>query len=125
MGWMLTLAIVGVIAFGGYVVAARPAWAEPYVAPLLGGNTPANVPALTTQQASYNLQVTVPSGSDQTTVLAEFRRAFEAAAQAQYGPTTQVSPNQPPASIGTPTLISDDGTTATYQATIQGLISRP
>jgi len=128
VNWMLTLAVLGAVLFGGYIYAARPAWAEPYVAPLLElvpTTAPTAAPALSAQPARYDLEVVVPSGADQAAIREAFLTAFAQRAAAELGPGTQIFQNRPPSYIGSPQQVSDDGAQATYRATVEGYVYRP
>jgi serine/threonine-protein kinase len=126
--WMLTLAVVALVALGGYVYMARPAWAEPYVGPLLElvpTAAPTSAPALSAQLVRYELEVAVPSGADAATIRQAFLDAFAERAVAELGASTLVFQNRPPSYIGSPELIADAGGQASYRATMEGSVYRP
>jgi hypothetical protein len=129
---VLTLALVAAVGLGTFVYFARPAWAEPYVGRILellpadgpGGATP--TPQLTSRQVVYDLQVTVVGSPDAAGLRAAFLEAFAAQARAEFGDSTQVNLNSPPAYVGgAPALLSEAGGQATYSARMQGYIYAP
>lgn len=132
---VLTAALLGAIGLGAYVYFQRPAWAEPYVGPVLdlvptalpGAQTSAppgpTAQPVPTGPVSFELEVTVSSGADAAAVRQAFLEAYAARAQAEYGPTARVNTNVPPGYIGgAPALVSDDGAQKTYTATVQGYL---
>lgn len=126
---VLTLAVVVAIGVGAYVYFQRPAWAEPYVGPVLdilpGQATPAPTPGtvITSRPVTYELRVTLPAGSDAETIRRAFDEAFLAAARAEYGPSTQVNPNVPLSYVGgQPAQIAEENGQATYSVQVQGFI---
>lgn len=133
---VLTIAIVGAIGLGAYVYLQRPAWAEPYVGPILEAvptiipGAPTSPPAAPTARpvpsgpVSFELQVTVSAGSDAATIRQAFVDAYVARVEAEYGPNARVNTNVPPSPIGAPALVSDEGGQATYTATVQGYLFR-
>ncbi|MEI8167082.1 MAG: hypothetical protein WCG26_11920, partial [Chloroflexales bacterium] len=106
----------------------RPYWAEPYVGPIIrvlpgqptAGPTGQPIPS----QATFQLEVTVPSGSDAATIRKAFRDAFTTRAQVEYGATARVNQNVPPSLMGDPVLVRDSGTEATYTVQMQGFLYR-
>jgi serine/threonine-protein kinase len=128
--FVLTLAVIGTIGLGAFVYFVRPAWAEPYVGTFLEslptGATATPATPLTSRQVSYEIQVTVPSGSSPAAILQAFRNAFAAQAQLEYGPNTRVNANIPPGYVGgAPVPVSDDGAQAVYRVQMQGYIFAP
>jgi serine/threonine-protein kinase len=128
----LTLALLAALGLGTFVYFARPAWAEPYVGPILDllpgegspGATP--TPQLTSRQVVYDLQVTVVGSPDAAGLRAAFLEAFAAQARAEFGPTTQVNLNSPPAYVGgAPALVSEGGGQSIYSARMQGYVYAP
>lgn len=124
IGWMITLTLIGTVILGSYVIAIRPAWAEPYMSGFLPGATPTSTP-LRVEQVSYPLEVQVPANTDEATLLATFRAAFLARARLDFGPNTLTASNLPPSYIGAPQLVASDGTTATYRVQMQGYVTLP
>ncbi len=130
--FVLTLALLTTLGLGAFVYFARPEWAEPYVGPILdllpgdgpGAATP--TPQLTSRQVMYDLQVTVPANPEAGALREAFLEAFAARAQAEFGASTQVNLNSPPAYVGgAPILVSEEGGQATYSARMQGYVYAP
>jgi hypothetical protein len=71
-----------------------------------------------------DLEIIVPDGTD---VLVAYQEAFIKLARQdpKYGPGAIISPNAPPAFIGTPQKISSDAQGTRYRATVQGLVYVP
>jgi hypothetical protein len=69
-------------------------------------------------------EIIVPAGKD---VLEAYREAFIQLARQdpKYGAEAIVSPNAPPAFVGTPEQISKDSQGTRYRATMQGLVYIP
>ncbi|MCX7789317.1 MAG: protein kinase [Chloroflexaceae bacterium] len=129
--FVLILALVGAMALGAYVYVQRPAWAEPYVAPLLGPVSPAqpeitptSVPA-TPRLASFDLEVSVPESAGIGDVRAELVRAFEERARVEFGPEARLNPNALPAPIGEPQVVARASGQVTYRARVQGYVYVP
>lgn len=127
----LTLAVVAAVALGAYVYLERPAWAEPYVAPLLGPAptarpepAPTGVPAVP-RLASFDLEVSVPEGAGIGDVRAELVRAFEVQARVAFGPEARLNPNAPPTPIGEPQVVARESGQVTYRARVQGYVYVP
>ncbi|HMQ33783.1 MAG TPA: hypothetical protein PKD53_23825, partial [Chloroflexaceae bacterium] len=133
--FVLTVAIIAALGLGAYVYFQRPAWAEPYVGPILelvptalpgaptGAPAPSAPRAVPTGPVTFELTVTVPAGSDQATIRAAFIEAFASRAQAEYGPAARVNMNVPPSYVGgAPALTQEAGAEATYSATVQGYL---
>ncbi|MBX0328102.1 protein kinase [Oscillochloris sp. ZM17-4] len=128
VSWMIALLVVATIGLGAYVYVARPAWAEPYLAPLTN-LVPTSAPTnLTSQLVQITVTIQVPAGSSNQEITNALRAAFATTAKAQYGEGTLVNPNSPPSPIsGTIEQLGDPDASgmATYQATMQGYIYTP
>ncbi|MCS6881808.1 MAG: serine/threonine-protein kinase [Oscillochloridaceae bacterium] len=127
----LALALAGAAALGAYVYTQRPAWAEPYVAPLLSpfpttqpDTTPTGVPAIP-RLATFDLEVTVPESAGPADVRAELISAFEERARVAFGPNARLNPNAPPTPIGEPQVVARKNGQVTYQARMQGYVYMP
>jgi len=127
----LTLALVGAVALGAYVYLERPAWAEPYVAPLLGPATtsqpapaPTAVPAVP-RLVSFDLEVRVPEGAGSSEVRAALINAFEERARVEIDPEARLNPNAPPTPIGEPQVVAHESGQVTYRARVQGYVYTP
>jgi serine/threonine-protein kinase len=127
----LTLALVGAVALGAYVYLERPAWAEPYVAPLLGPATtsqpapaPTAVPAVP-RLVSFDLEVRVPEGAGSSEVRAALINAFEERARVEIDPEARLNPNAPPTPIGEPQVVARESGQVTYRARVQGYVYTP
>lgn len=127
----LALALAGAVALGAYVYIQRPAWAEPYVAPLLSPSSaaqpdpvPTGLPSLP-RLASFDLEVSVPESAGPGDVRAELVRAFEERARVEFGPNARLNPNAPPAPIGEPQVAARDNGQVTYRARMQGYVYVP
>jgi serine/threonine-protein kinase len=125
-GLLVLLLVVGLV--GATVALAFPSIIDQYVPGLL--STPAQptpeqkvyVPA-----GTFTLQdqeIIVPAGRD---VREAYQEAFIQLARQdpKYGPEAIVSPNAPPAFIGTPEKIGQDAQGTRYRATMQGLVYVP
>ncbi len=127
----LTLALLGAVALGAYVYFERPAWAEPYVAPLLGPAStaqPTTVPTgvpVAPRLATFDLEVTVPEGAGSDAVRAALVSAFEERARSEFGPAARLNPNAPPAPIGEPQVVARESGQVTYRARVQGYVYMP
>lgn len=124
ISWMFTLTLIGIIGLGGYVLATRPAWAEPYLSGILPGSAPTSAPLQVTL-VTYTLEVQVPAGADETALLNAFRAAFLARARFDYGTGTLTASNLPPTYVGEPQRIAGDDVTATYRVEMQGYVTVP
>ena len=130
--WTLTLALMCALGLGVFVFTQRPAWAEPFVGSVLGllpegaPGAPTPTPRLTSQPVTYELQVTMPVGSDTAALRQAFLEAFAAQARGEFGPNTQVAMNRPPAYIaGQPVLVSETNGQAVYTVRMQGYVFAP
>jgi len=130
--WTLTLALMCALGLGVFVFTQRPAWAEPFVGSVLGllpegaPGAPTPTPRLTSQPVTYELQVTMPVGSDTAALRQAFLEAFAAQARGEFGPNTQVAMNRPPAYIaGQPVLVSETNGQAVYMVRMQGYVFAP
>jgi len=130
--WTLTLALMCALGLGVFVFTQRPAWAEPYIGAVLGvlpegvPGAPTPTPRLTSQPVTYELQVTMPVGSDAAALRQAFLEAFAAQARGEFGPNTQVAMNRPPAYIaGQPVLVSETNGQAVYTVRMQGYVFAP
>ena len=130
--WTLTLALMCALGLGVFVFTQRPAWAEPYIGAVLGllpegaPGAPTPTPRLTSQPVTYELQVTMPVGSDTAALRQAFLEAFAAQARGEFGPNTQVAMNRPPAYIaGQPVLVSETNGQAVYTVRMQGYVFAP
>ncbi|MGQ9927753.1 MAG: protein kinase domain-containing protein [Chloroflexaceae bacterium] len=129
--FVLTLALVGAVVLGAYVYVARPAWAEPYVAPLLGpAANPLPAPASTGMPAvprlvSFDLEVHVPEGAGSAEVRAALVNAFEERARVEIGPEARLNPKAPPTPIGEPQVVARESGQVTYRARVQGYVYAP
>lgn len=128
---VLTLALAGAVALGVYVYFERPAWAEPYVAPLLGpaptarpDTTPAGMPVVP-RLASFDLEVTLPEGAGIGDVRDALVRAFEERARIEFGPEARLNQNALPTPIGEPQVVARDSGQVTYRARVQGYVYVP
>ena len=130
--WTLTLALMCALGLGVFVFTQRPAWAEPYIGAVLevlpegAPGAPTPTPRLTSQPVTYELQVTMPVGSDTAALRQAFLEAFAAQARGEFGPNTQVAMNRPPAYIaGQPVLVSETNGQAVYTVRMQGYVFAP
>lgn len=128
---VFTLALVAAVGLGAFIYLERPAWAEPYVARLLellpgdAAPAPTSAPALPSTAVTYDLEVTLPEGADASAIREAFLAAFADRARAEYGPSTQVAMNRPPAYIGSPVESSRAAGQVTYRVTMQGYVFQP
>jgi hypothetical protein len=125
----LAVLVVAAIGIGAFVYFQRPAWAEPYVGPILGGVTSTTpTPAtLVAEQVRYELEVTVAVNAegeaDASALRQAFLFAFTARAQSERGPNTQVAMNQPPTYVGgQPVQVASSEGQATFRATLEGYV---
>ncbi|MCS6887155.1 MAG: serine/threonine protein kinase [Chloroflexus sp.] len=119
---LFLLALIALTLFSAYMVATRPAWADPILAPILGGS---GQPAPLTgqlQTIEYELEVTVPEGSDEQTVREAFRQAYREQVQREHGTSSQISPNIPISYIGQPERIGQENGQVTYRARLTGRV---
>jgi serine/threonine-protein kinase len=126
---LFTLAVVGALGLGVFVYFQRPAWAEPYVAPLLelipagspGGPTPSR--PVTSRMVSYDLEVTLPEGSNDAAVRQAFLIQFAERAREEFGESTQVNMNTPPTYVGgQPLVVAERNGQVTYSVRMQGSV---
>jgi serine/threonine protein kinase len=129
---LLTLAIVGAIGVGAYAYFYRPAWAEPYIGPILeliptaspGGSAPG--PAATSQLVSFDLEVTLPEGESDAFVRQAFLSQFAARAREEFGDDVQVNTNIPPTYVGGQPIAAEPvNGQVTYRVRMQGYIYTP
>ncbi|NNJ10820.1 protein kinase [Chloroflexales bacterium ZM16-3] len=128
ISWMIALLVVAVIGMGAYVYVARPAWAEPYIAPLIN-SAPTSIPTgLTSQMVQFTVTIQLSADASDAERRSALLVAFTTAAKAQYGESTLVNQNVPPSTVGgTIEQIGgpDANNNVTYQATMQGYIYTP
>jgi serine/threonine-protein kinase len=124
---MLVLLVVAVVGLGAYVYAARPAWADPYIAPLINLAPTSSPTVLTAQKVEINVTIQLAEGATNQEISTALRTAFTAAAKQQYGEGTLVNPNTPPSTVGSAIRLSgpDANNLVTYQARMQGYIYTP
>ncbi len=118
---LILLTLIAFTLFSAYVLATRPAWAEPLIAPLLGESS--SVPLSgQLEQIEYDLQVTVPGDVDKTALLEAFRQAYRERLAQEYGSRAQINPNIPLSYMGTPELVDQQDSQATYRARLTGQV---
>jgi len=126
----LLAVLVVLVLLGATVAFAFPSLVSQYVP---GGISlpvqPTAVPAQTiyVPKGTFTLtdqEIIVPDGTD---VLTAYQEAFIKLARLdpKYGANAIISPNAPPAFIGTPEQISSDAQGTRYRATMQGLVYAP
>ena len=126
---VLTIALLVAISLGVYIYFERPYWAEPYVGPIirvLPGQPTAGPtgPAVPSGQVIFKLQVTVPSGSDPTTIRQAFRDAFIKQVQGTYGTAVQVNQSALSFVGGDYVKIGEADGQTTYSGQMQGFLYR-
>ncbi|MFN3372340.1 MAG: protein kinase domain-containing protein [Chloroflexus sp.] len=122
---MVVIVLLGLIAitvFSGYVLVTRPAWAEPFIAPIVGGSSQPAPLTGQLQTIEYELEVTVAESTDNQGVLAAFREAYRARVQREYGVNAQINPNIPISYVGQPRQIGQSNGQVTYQARLTGRV---
>jgi serine/threonine-protein kinase len=127
MSWALALLIVAAIGLGAYVFVARPAWADPFIAPITNLTPTSSPTVLTSRQVEIDVTIQVADGSSSQQIASALQAAFAAAAKAQNGEGTLVNPNVPPSAVGNPVRVGgpDANGQVTYQARMQGYIYTP
>jgi serine/threonine-protein kinase len=128
MSWALALLVVAAIGLGAYVFVARPAWADPFIAPITNLTPTSSPTVLTSRQVAIDVTIQLPQGSSDATIRSALQSAFAAAAKAQNGESTLVNQNVPPSPVGgTIEQVSgpDANGLVTYQARMQGYIYTP
>ncbi len=119
---VVLLGVIAITLLSGYVLVMRPAWSEPFIAPIIGGRSQ-SVP-LTGQLnvIEYELEVTVAEGTDEQGVLTAFREAYRARVQDEYGTNAQINANIPISYVGQPRQIGQSNGQVTYQARLTGRV---
>ncbi|WP_298402058.1 serine/threonine-protein kinase [uncultured Chloroflexus sp.] len=122
---MVVIVLLGLIAmtvFSGYVLVTRPTWAEPFLAPIVGGRSQPAPLTGQLQTIEYELEVTVAEGTDEQGVLTAFREAYRARVQREYGTHAQINPSIPISYVGQPRQIRQSNGQVTYQARLTGRV---
>jgi serine/threonine-protein kinase len=126
-GLLLLLLVVGLI--GATIVFAFPSIADQYLPGLISAPQPTAAPEqkIYVPAGTFTLQdqeIIVPAGRD---VREAYQQTFIQLARQdpKYGAEAIVSPNAPPAFIGSPEQLSQDARGTRYRATMQGLIYVP
>jgi tRNA A-37 threonylcarbamoyl transferase component Bud32 len=126
-GLLVLVVVLGLI--GATLAFAFPSIVDQYLPGLLSAPQPTAAPAqkIYVPVDTFTLQdqeIIVPAGK---TVLEAYQEAFIQLARQdpKYGPEAIVSPNAPPAFVGTPERISQDAQGTRYRATMQGLVYVP
>jgi len=126
-GLLVLLLVLGLI--GATLVFAFPSIADQVLPGVISAPQSTAAPAQTiyVPAGTFTLQdqeIIVPAGKE---VLEAYQEAFIQLARQdpKYGPKAIVSPNAPPAFVGTPERISQDSQGTRYRATMQGLVYVP
>jgi tRNA A-37 threonylcarbamoyl transferase component Bud32 len=126
-GLLVLVVVLGLI--GATLAFAFPSIVDQYLPGVLSAPQPTAAPAqkIYVPVDTFTLrdqEIIVPAGK---TVLEAYQEAFIQLARQdpKYGPEAIVSPNAPPAFIGTPERISQDAQGTRYRATMQGLVYVP
>ena len=126
-GLLVLLLVLGLI--GATLVFAFPRIVDQVLPGVLSTPQPTTTPVqkIYIPAGTFTLQdqeIIVPAGKD---VREAYQEAFIELARRdpKYGPEAIVSPNAPPAFIGTPERISQDSQGTRYRATMQGLVYVP
>lgn len=126
---LVILTLLGTLGLGAFVYLERPAWAEPYVAPLLElipGAAPTAAPPVTARQVSYELELVLVANADGETLRQAFFVAFRERAKNEFGPTTQVLTNGTLGIVGDVVALGEPTNgTQTYRAQVQGYVYTP
>ncbi len=122
---LFLLGLIALTLLSAYVVATRPAWADPFIAPILdGGSQPAPLTGQL-QTIEYDLEVTVPAGSDEQAVREAFRQAYREQVQREYGANAQINPSIPISYVGQPVQVGEANGQVTYRARLTGRVWVP
>ncbi|WP_333691925.1 serine/threonine protein kinase [Chloroflexus sp.] len=121
---LILLALIALTLLSGYVLITRPAWAEPFIAPILSGISPNSSLSGQLQTIVYDLEVTVPDGTDEATLREAFRQAYRERVLREYGARAQINENVPPVytGIGVPEQIGQENGQTTYRARLSGQV---
>lgn len=122
---LFLLGLIALTLFSAYVMATRPAWAEPFIAPILDGNSQPAPLTGQLQTIEYDLEVTVPAGSDEQAVREAFRQAYRERVQREYGVNAQINPNAPISYVGQPVQVGQANGQATYRGRLTGRVWVP
>jgi serine/threonine protein kinase len=123
---VLTIALLVAISLSVYIYFERPYWAEPYVEPILravpGAPTAAPTrPPVPSGPVTLAIEVTVPAGSDQATIIQTFRAAFVDQIHAKYGAAAGVSQNLL-SLVGDYVQVREAAGQITYSGQVQGYL---
>ena len=126
-GLLVLIVVLGLI--GATLAFAFPSIVDQVLPGVISAPQPTAAPVQTiyVPAGTFTLQdqeIIVPAGQE---VLAAYQEAFIQLARQdpKYGPQAIVSPNAPPAFVGTPERISQDSQGTRYRATMQGLVYVP
>lgn len=122
---LLLLGLIALTLLSAYVAATRPAWAEPFIAPILDGSSQPAPLTGQLQTIEYDLEVTVPAGSDEQAVRAAFRQAYREQVQRDYGGNAKINDSVPVTYIGQPTQVDAANEQVTYRARLTGRVWVP
>jgi serine/threonine-protein kinase len=126
-GLLVLVVVLGLI--GATLAFAFPSIVDQVLPGVISAPQPTAAPVQTiyVPAGTFTLQdqeIIVPPGKE---VLEAYQEAFIQLARQdpKYGPQAIVSPNAPPAFVGTPERISQDSQGTRYRATMQGLVYVP
>ncbi len=122
---LIVLTLIVLMLFSAYVLVTRPLWAEPFVAPILSGNSQVSPRNSQAQMIEYELEVTVSADADPQTVLEVFRQSYRARVRQELGDNAQINNNMPISYLGQPELIDQANGQYTYRARMTGLVWVP
>ncbi|WP_322489954.1 serine/threonine-protein kinase [Chloroflexus sp.] len=122
---LFLLGLIALTLLSAYVVATRPAWAEPFIAPILDGSSQPAPLTGQLQTIEYELEVTVPAGSDDQAVREAFRQVYREQVQREYGANAQINPNVPISYVGQPVQVGEANEQVTYRVRLTGQVWVP
>lgn len=114
---------VGYYLFPSYWPAVQ-AWFEAQVAPLLQPTEPTQPALAPASQVELEVEVQVPAGADDATILSALREQYRQEISQNY-PGAVISPNIPITTIGSWEQIGEENGQAIYQATMLGFVALP
>lgn len=119
---LILLALIGLTLLSAYVIAVRPHWAEPLIAPILNTTEQSSLQRGELITIEYNLEVTVPADADQQAVRTSFLGAYRERIRREYGETALINPNVPISYVVPPAVIDQRDGQITYRARLTGRV---
>ncbi|PMP76918.1 MAG: serine/threonine protein kinase, partial [Chloroflexus aggregans] len=119
---LILLALIGLTLVSSYVIAVRPSWAEPLIAPILSTTEQSRSPTGELRAVEYDLEVTVPADANQQALREAFLQAYRERIRSEFGETALINPNVPISYIVQPKPIDQRDGQITYRARLTGRV---